>query len=144
MTSEYFWKKTNWERLIVGTTLSIIAGSIFGNPCKCYRRKGDDFVRVFDSQQNPEFMYQLQENKQLKDGIYKIKFEDGKTQLGYQYFDRTFAATGEDRKYCLHMTVSGDIQYLEQIKSSTTNEWKTTVTKFVFNKETFTWTKAEL
>ena len=143
MTSEYFWKKTNWDVLIVGTAQAIIAGNIFGSPCICYRRKGDDFVRVFDSKDKIERIFQLQENNTLKDGIYRRK-ENGETKLGCQYFDRTYGNTGEGRIYSLHMTVSGDIQYIQYIRSSKTNLiWKT-ITKFVYNKETFTWTKAEL
>ena len=143
MASEYFWKKTNWDILIVGTTQSIMTGNIFENPCKCFRRKGVDFVRVFDSKNKIERIVQLQENNTLKDGIYRRK-ENGETKLGCQYFDRTYGNTGEGRIYYLNMTVSGDIQYLERIRINKTNrEWKT-ITKFVYNKETFTWSKVEL
>ena len=141
MTSEFWWKKTSWQRLLFGKVGNFALFA--GKPCMCYRRKGDDFVRV--SEHNIEFLHQLQENKTLKDGIFREKYESGETKLGYQYFDRTYGNTGEARIYSLNMTVSGDIiQYLEQIFSRKTNlKWKV-VTAFQYNKETFTWSKVEL
>ena len=144
MTSEYFWKKTNHGFMFYDKVAGIFQTPFVGTTWMCYRRKGDDFVRVFDSEDNSEFLHQLQENKTLKDGIHRIKFDNGETLLGYQYFDRTYGNTGEDRIYSLNMTVSGDIiQYLEQIFSRKTNKWKV-VTAFQYNKETFTWSKVEL
>ena len=151
MTPEFLWKKTNWGRLLYGKAMGFISASVGGNPCMCYRRKGENYIRVLDKKHNEESIYQLQEDGTIRNGIYRRrivkdgiygKLRVGDTELGSVYYDRSNSAY-DDEKYCLNISSNGDIQYREEIRNiSTNNEWVKTP-KYEYNKETMTWTKIE-
>ena len=100
ITPEFLWKKTNWNRLMFGKTLKSLT-SEKANPVMCYRRKGDNYVRILDKKEdNEETIYQLQEDGTVKDGIYRSTL-DGETELGSVYYARSFTEY-DHKKYCLN------------------------------------------
>ncbi len=100
---------------------------------KLYRISQEPFVLVHDLDDNDEYIYKIQEDGLLQDGICRYKFPDGDTQIGCRLFRR--GDRQEDKKFrLLKFGSSGEIRYIEHIFCNP---------DYKFHPETMSWSKLE-
>ncbi len=103
-----------------------------------YRVKDTKFVHCHDSD-NHEYLYKIQEDGLLQDGIYRYKFPDGETIIGCRLFWR--GDRQENKEFRLYKSSSdGEIRYQESVSGKENPGWRI-VTEYKFHPETMSWSK---
>ena len=121
--------------------------TLFGsNKIKAYKDPGSSFILCYDKD-NDEYIHKLQKNGRLEQGIFRLRYANGDTEIGSMYFwDRS--GREEQRKYILYKdNESGNIEYRDQ----TVNNWILfyegiwrTSASYSFNQETLDWKKLDV
>jgi len=132
-TAESFWKETFMDELIDSSCKS-------GLKVKVYKQEGSRFISYHDPFDHG-WIFNLQEDETLQDGIFRKNWGDGSSFIGSMYHRRS----GRDKErmyylyiYTLHM--SKVIEYHDIIWGKDDRFWRDLV-KYRFNQETLVWGK---
>ena len=129
-TTDTFWKETTFDNLI--------DGSDGGAKVKVYNHPGSSYILCHDENKNIEYVYILQQDETIQDGIFRARDYDGNTMIGSKYFRRSGGE--EDGSYLVRYNKSGYILYNDKIWDKDNSSWRTRA-RYNFNPETLDWTK---
>ena len=104
---------------------------------KAYKDQGSSFILCHD-EDNDEYIHNLQQDETFEEGIFRKRYANGDTEMGFRYFHRS---RGEKhRKYVLYKdNESGNIQYQDVIWGYS-RSWIYQA-RYSFNPETLDWKK---